>query len=119
MAEERTLRLQENLNEFRVHQEYRDIEVEASKITRQISDFANDNVIDRESIQEMQDRIVDEEAPPLDTLNELFKEVGIVLPDNTLRRFEDVRVFHETIVSNRRSYLESEISDALKWAFGS
>jgi uncharacterized protein YydD (DUF2326 family) len=45
-------------------------------------------------------------------LEQLYQEVGVVLPTTAIRRFAEVRRFHESVVANRRSYLSQEIDDA-------
>ena len=50
--------------------------------------------------------------PESPDLNKLYREAGIVLPDLTRRRLDEVERFHETILRNRRSHLEAEMSSA-------
>ncbi len=52
--------------------------------------------------------------PESPDLNKLYREAGVVLPDLTQRRLDEVERFHETILRNRRSHLESEINSADK-----
>ena len=52
--------------------------------------------------------------PESPDLKKLYREAGVVLPDLTQRRLDEVERFHETILRNRRSHLESEINSADK-----
>lgn len=112
VVEERTRRIREDVEKFRVHDEYRELEQQASALTKQLSELANANVVDQEAVQDMLESISDEEAPSFDDLERLYKEAGITLPGVALRRFQEVRTFHEGIVSNRKLYLQSEIQAA-------
>ncbi len=50
------------------------------------------------------------EAPRPFRLESVYSEAGIVLPNLTIRRYEEVRRFHESIVRNRRDYLMDELN---------
>ena len=43
------------------------------------------------------------------SLERLYEEAGIILSNSVVRRFDEVRRFHESIIANRRSYLGSEV----------
>lgn len=112
VIEDRTSRMRSDINNFQVLPEYRDLEKEASAITRQLGKLTNNNVIDREQILNLQQALEIEKAPSVFNIEMVYKEVGIVLPHNVIRRFDDVRLFHETVINNRKNYLQSEINDA-------
>jgi len=63
-------------------------------------------------LSELQEALNQETDPPIADLGRLYEEAGIILSNSIVRRFEDVRRFHESIVANRRSYLESEVIEA-------
>jgi uncharacterized protein YydD (DUF2326 family) len=112
IAQEGVRRLKKELGEFRVLPEYHALEAEASELVRTLGSLANENTVDRHLIAEMERSLAEETAPPLDTLHSLYEEAGILLPDAVTRRFEEVRAFHESIIRNRRVYLEGEIDAA-------
>ncbi|MGH2510037.1 MAG: ABC-three component system protein, partial [Ktedonobacteraceae bacterium] len=45
-------------------------------------------------------------------LERLYEEVGVIFPNSALRRFEEVKLFHKSIIANRRSYLGKEVAAA-------
>lgn len=112
VAEERVRRLRENVNSFRVLPEYRELEVEASEITRQLGRLADENTMDHKLIADLEESLAIEIAPSFDALESLYKEAGVVLPGAVIRRFEEVRAFHEAVIENRKSYLKEEIEEA-------
>ena len=112
LADARAGRLRKQLDEFQVVSEYRELEREASEITRQINELNVENIVDQDLIRELRGSLATEDAPANQDLTKLYDEVGIVLPDLPRRRIEEVERFHRTVVENRRSHLGSEITSA-------
>ena len=50
----------------------------------------------------------EESAPEPQDLEALYAEVGIVLPNAVMKRFEAVEAFHRSVIRNRREYLRAE-----------
>ena len=112
VAQDKAKRLKVALSSFKVTDQYHEMEREASRLTGQLARLTDENVLDKRYIAELEAATV-EEAPPAPTdLDALFREAGIVLPDLVKRRFNEAKAFHESIVKNRRAYLESEVSAA-------
>jgi len=109
IVEDRAKKLKVQLDSFRVVPEYTELEKEASKLTRKMNELANDNTSDRELLDKLQSSLEQEKPPAFANLDNLYQEAGIVLPDNIVRRFEDVQVFHEKIVANRKAHLKAEM----------
>lgn len=112
VAEDRVNRLKEQVAAFTVVDEYHDLEQEAAKVTTELATLADENTLDRRYISDLE-RAMDEEIPPSPPdLQELYREAGVVLPNHVQRRFDDVKRFHESVIQNRKSYLQTEISAA-------
>ncbi|MCK6580766.1 MAG: DUF2326 domain-containing protein [Anaerolineae bacterium] len=112
VIEQRVRQLKTNLDSFRVLPEYRELEQEASSLTRQLARLADENTLDRELIAELEAATSGERPPELSELEALYREAGVVLPQQIIRRFEEVREFHESVVQNRRSYIQGELDAA-------
>lgn len=112
VSEERTRRLRENVQGFRVLPEYRDLEREASQVTQRLGQLADENTIDLQLITELEESFRSEKPPETDNLSQLYAEAGVVLPGNVSRRFDDVRRFHDSVIQNRKSYLRAELEGA-------
>jgi uncharacterized protein YydD (DUF2326 family) len=112
IAETASRRLQETLEQFEVLPEYRELEHEASELTRSINDLANRNTLDEQLVQDLQLSLESEQPPDVSALSRSYEEAGIALPGTVVRRFEEVRDFHESIIRNRRDYLASELDAA-------
>ncbi len=112
IAEDHAKNVRQSISNFKVLPEYRELEQEASDLTHKIGDLNDDNTLDRQLISELQ-ASVDQETPPSnDRLEKIYKEAGVVLPDVAIKQLDQVQAFHRSIVVNRQSYLEQEISDA-------
>lgn len=108
VSEQKLARVTSTLSSFRVHEEYHDLEREASNISRQLGDLADQNGLDRRYAEELEAAMQVETPPAPADLARLYEEAGVVLPDLVRRRYDDVAKFHESVVRNRRSYLQSE-----------
>ena len=112
VAEEKLSRIVTSLSTFRVHEQYRSLEREATAITRDLAEVADENQLDQIYIDELNAAMGTEAPPGPNDLAKLYEEAGIVLPDLVRRRYDDVLSFHESVVRNRRSYLQSELAQA-------
>lgn len=108
VAEQRLTRVTGTLSSFRVHEQYHELEREASSITRALGELADQNGLDRRYVEEIEAAMQVETPPAPSDLARLYEEAGVVLPDLVQRRYQDVLTFHESVVRNRRSYLQSE-----------
>ena len=112
VAEARLAGLRSQVAAFRVLPQYAELETEANQLTRAINDLVNGNVIDIATIGDLE-RATRAEAPPsLTDLESVYAEAGVALPDVTIKRYDDVRSFHESVIRNRRDYLTGELEAA-------
>ncbi len=112
LLEDRHQQAVEQVNNFRVLPQYRELECEASELTQRLNVLVNENTLDRQLFAELGKSIESETPPPLTDLNQLYQEAGVLLPGVALRRYDEVQRFHESVIANRRSYLQQEQQDA-------
>lgn len=112
VAEENARRIRGEIENYKVLESYRDLEIEASDLTSQISDLSDQDTLDLHLLSELREAVASEAPPPVDDLQQLYREAGIALPDVALRRFDQVRQFHESVIETRKSYLNGEIKAA-------
>lgn len=112
VSEQRARQLEQSLRSFKVLPEYRDLEREADELTKQLGVISDQNTIDQQLIRDYEEATDIERPPVLNNLYDLYREVGIILPDVVLRRFEDVQSFHQSVLDNRKLYLDSEMQNA-------
>lgn len=112
VAEARLTDIKSQVASFRVLPQYAELEAEADQLTRAINDLSNANVIDTATIGDLE-RAIQAEAPPsLADLQSIYAEAGVALPGVAIKRYEDVRSFHESVIRNRRDYLAGELDTA-------
>lgn len=102
--------LEEQVAAFRVVPEYERLQARADEIDARIRRTRAEDAADRRNLQDLQDALRDEREPQADYLRRAYQELGIVLPDTVLRRYEDVQSFHKSVLTNRRAYLKEEIA---------
>jgi uncharacterized protein YydD (DUF2326 family) len=112
LSEERSHQLKEQISRFQVLPEYRNLEKEASQLTRDLGTLADENTIDQQLLDELQQSLNYEVDSSVNDLERLYEEAGVILPKAIIHRFEDVKLFHESIIENRRSYLGNELEQA-------
>lgn len=112
VTEDNARRLRERLETFRVLPQYHDLEVEGASISRELGSLSDDNTLDRALITRLKQSLETETVPAYDDLSNLYEEAGVVLPDLVIKRFDDVKAFHDSVVQNRRTYLNGEIEAA-------
>jgi len=114
--ESRKVRLEEQITRggselatFRVHPQYQDIETETTVLTSSIHALSNENLGDRRMLEFYESGLREEQPATEDSVATLYQEAGVVLPAMVRKRLEDVRSFHQQVVSNRREFLRREI----------
>lgn len=110
IAEERERQLSTQLADFQVIPEFRQLRAEADRHARRLSEINGRLVSLATELSEYEDAMHMEEAQAPDTtlLQRLYQEVAVIWPEAVARRFEEVSAFHESVIRNRRSYLEQE-----------
>ena len=97
---------------FRVADDYRELEQRASALTQTINKLADENTIDELLIRDLRESLAAEVPPPRIDIERLYKATGVELPGLVVERFDQVTKFHESVIQNRRSFLNSEIEAA-------
>lgn len=112
VAEARLTDLKSQVAAFRVLPQYAELETEADQITRAINDLSNANVIDASAIADLERAMAAEAPPSLTALQSIYAEAGVALPGVAIKRYDEVRSFHESVIRNRRDYLAEELDAA-------
>ena len=112
ISEERARKGRDSLINFKVLPEYHELEQETVGLTIQLGEMADENILDQQLIEELERSFQVENPPDISELEKVYSEAGVTLPDAILRRFEEVRNFHTSVIQNRQLYLQSEIAAA-------
>lgn len=108
-VEERARREKEALKTFKVHPQYEGIQKEADRITAQIHELTNRNIVDRRKLSLYESSIASETPPSKTELESLYKESGLVFPDAVRKTLSEAKKFHKLIVLNRKDFLSTEM----------
>jgi uncharacterized protein YydD (DUF2326 family) len=101
--------LRQQVFSFRVHAEYQALEAEADELTRQLKAISNDDTLDTAVLRDLERALQSEAPPSMTELDRIYAEAGVVLPGIAIRRYDEVRSFHESVIRNRRDYLTGEL----------
>jgi uncharacterized protein YydD (DUF2326 family) len=112
VAETRAQRLREQLTHFEVLESYRDLSQRAARAKTDMQALGRQAVALQETLQHLERALSVEIPPERSDLQQMYEAAGVELPDIALRRFEDVSRFYSSIVQNRRTHLQEEISEA-------
>lgn len=112
VAEARLSDLKSQVASFRVLPQYEELEAEADKITQQLNNISNADTIDIGAIRDLESALQIEAPPSLTELESIYAEAGVALPGLSVKRYDEVRSFHESVIRNRRDYLSSELDAA-------
>ncbi len=108
IADARLKRLKEGLAAFHVLPEYRELEKEADRLRAKLGELSNQTTLDTAAIRHIDAALNAEAEPGAESLDELYRDAGVVLPDLVKRRYDEVREFHASVIRNRREYLGGE-----------
>ena len=99
----------QDLDSFRVHPQYKEIEKELNELTTTIQQLSNANLAEGTLADLYRSSLEEDQAPDAVEVLEVYQAVGVAMPELVRRRLDEVKDFHRQILVNRRAYLESEI----------
>ena len=111
--------MEERLKNFKVHEQYFDLQEEANKLTRAIHKILDDININEQSIKHYHESLRDEADISSEEVESIYEDVGVHFPERLAKTLEEVRQFHKTVVENRQSYLKEEVDRLSRLTKGS
>lgn len=109
------VRLEEKINEsrreletFKVHPQYYDIEEEVNRLTEEIHEITNRYTLNRQILHKYEESVAEEQDVPIDKVEQIYNEAGLIFSDNVIRNLSKVMDFHRKVIENRKDYLQSE-----------
>lgn len=112
LALDRVAQVKQSLSAYRINPEYHILEAEADRLTVEIAQSIDEDTWDRETVASLERALSAEIPPDPVDLKRLYDEAHVELPGSALRRFDEVRAFHESVLRNRQSYLREELATA-------
>ena len=106
---EKIKRSQQQLKNFKVHPQYHEIQNEANELTKQTHKIVNKCNLNQQILNKYEESLIEEKDVSVDRVEQIYRDAGLVFPDNLKRRLGEVIDFHKKIIKNRKTYLQSEI----------
>ena len=110
LLEGKVKEIQSNIQNFNLLPEYKNYEIELIQLNFSINDKINKNTIDKELLKSIQDSITEASSPSYESLEKLYQETLSVFPLTVKKRFDEVEKFNDSVIRNRKLYLEAELN---------
>lgn len=111
-AEARIAEIKKRIDGFQVLESYRELADEVARLKSRMTEITAELALANETINYLSNAIKDEKPPAYAAIETLYSEAGIQLPGVAVRRFGEVQDFQNSVVANRKHYLEGEIEKA-------
>lgn len=111
VAENKAKQRREQLDNFRVLDSYTELSTRAAKAKTQMQQLSRETVSLRETLNHLQESLAAEQPPDVALVQQMYAAAGVELPGVALKRLDEVRAFHESIIRNRSSHLQKEIAE--------
>ncbi|HCS38072.1 MAG TPA: DUF2326 domain-containing protein [Anaerolineaceae bacterium] len=103
-------RINNNLADYKILPEYEQLDIEASLLTREIGELLDANSVDKDMLFDLTDAMnYEDHSIKANDINQLYTEAGVNLPNLVQKRIDEVIAFHESIIQNRKEYLQFEV----------
>jgi len=102
-------RLELQVANFRVHEEYYEIQNEADIYTKDIHKLLNEFSLYEQTIKQYEENIEEENDITVKEVEAIYNEAGIYFSERITKKLDDIQNFHKTVVKNREQYLKDEI----------
>lgn len=100
---------QEGLTSFNVLPQYRQLESEANRQTRQIQSLRNDRLKLERRLAYYEASLADETEAASSAIAEVYEQAGVELSGAIRKRLDEVQDFHASVIANRRAFLSAEV----------
>ena len=100
--------LENQLQDFKVHPNYRDIEERATALTAELRKKRNDGFRIRTTLRHYEESLDSEIAPAEGSVVGLFEAAQAELPDQIRKTIKQVETFHQMVIHNRAEFLREE-----------
>lgn len=110
VAQQRVQELERQIASFQVVPEYENLQAQADDLNERIRQMRTADVADRQNLRDLEAAVDEETDPDVSYLEAVYDELGVTLGDSVRRRFDEFQEFHASVIRNRRSYLDAEIT---------
>ncbi|MGD2247927.1 MAG: DUF2326 domain-containing protein [Candidatus Methanofastidiosia archaeon] len=97
------------LDNFKVHKEYHELEIEANSLTKQMKNDQNQLFVNNQKLEEYKEALSTYISIDLSEIEELYNSLEVNLSDSLIHRLSSIQEFHQRLIENRNTYLSDEI----------
>jgi len=101
---------QKILDNFKVHKEYHELEIEANNLTKQMKNAQNQVFVNNQKLEEYREALSTYISIDLSEIEELYNSLKVHLSDSLKHGLSSIQEFHQKLIKNRNTYLSDEIS---------
>lgn len=98
------------LKNFRVHFQYKELQDKVNQLTQAIHQISNQTIILQRKLSQYEESFVSEKAPSHSSVEKLYAEAGLYFADTIKKTLGEAKSFHESIVKNRKMFLQTEVT---------
>jgi len=93
--------------------DYREREQQANEMAGELAQIRDKKVTATRFEKQLREAMVEEGPPTTDDLQNLYDAAHVQLPEAVVRSFQEARVFHESVIANRRTYLQQQLQETV------
>ena len=103
--EERIKRLDDNLSNFKVAEDYNEVQLEADRAEKKLFSLNNHVIMLQNNIENINKSL--ENSPDInkDNIKAIYRESNINFPENMTKTLDELEIFYEKLISNRKRRL--------------
>jgi len=101
------------LGTLQVLPDYHEREQQANEMAEKLAQIRSKRMAAKRFQTQLDEALVEENPPTTGDLEDLYQTAGIQLPEAIMHSFQEARVFHESIIANRRSYLQQQLQETV------
>lgn len=99
------------LSTFKVHPQYKNLEKDANRLTKEIHELSNQIITLNLNLDKYEESISSERLHESLAIEDLYEEAGMLFPEDIKTTLNEAKSFHQTIIRNRKEFLQTEISE--------
>ena len=101
--------IEEKLKDFKIAENYNELQYEADKFTQNINDLRLNLFNNKKRIDVKQENIQESPDIKIEVIQRLYEEAKFFLNDYIKKELENVEAFHKTLLANRTKQFKKEI----------
>lgn len=110
ISEAKAKKLRGQLENFEVLDSYKSLSRSAAHAKSEMQAISRDSISLNENLDHLERSLETEKSPERADLRRLYAAAGVELPGVAMRRFDEVVKFYDSVVENRKTHLQQEIS---------